>query len=78
MILDAIPKQSGESIKFRIYGDGRIRWVCVCTSYKYIILCEEVGVHTKTIISGGPHWGQFAFHPLNKGSDDTLAVSPLK
>ena len=44
---------------------------CVCTSYKYIILCERVGVCPKTVICGGLRWVQFAFRPLNKGSDDT-------
>ena len=38
---------------------------------KYIILCERVGVCPKIVISGDSRWVQFAFRPLNKGSDDT-------
>ena len=43
----------------------------MCTSYKYIILCGRVGVCPKTVRPGAPRWDQFAFRPLNKGSDDT-------
>ena len=34
MILDAIPKQSGESIKFRIYDEGR-SLVCVLLMLRF-------------------------------------------
>ena len=55
----------------RLGGDGRPFGVCVCTSYKYIILCERVGVCPKTVVFGDARCVQFAFRPLNKGSDDT-------